>query len=90
MTALAKHGLIRSIRGRAGGYVVAKPLRRISLADIVEAVEGFKRQPQCLFGSRTANRDTLPMHDRWVRHQRSVIRTLTKTSLADIVPASRR
>ena len=67
LTALAKHGLIRSIRGRSGGYVVAKSLRKIPLADIVEAVEGFERQPQCFFGFSTCKLDEpCAMHARWV------------------------
>lgn len=91
LTALAKHELVRSIRGRSGGYLLARGLRRIALADIVDAVEGFERQPQCFFGFSACKLDEpCVMHARWVRHQRSVIRTLTKTSLADIVTSPRR
>ena len=70
---------------------MAKSLKKIPLADIVEAVEGFERQPQCFFGFSTCKLDEpCAMHARWVRHQRAVIRTLTTTSLADIVSTPRR
>ena len=37
---LAAHGLLRSIRGAHGGIQLARPAAAITLADIVEAVEG--------------------------------------------------
>ena len=37
---LAKAGLIKSVRGAGGGIQLARPAAAISLADIVEAVEG--------------------------------------------------
>jgi len=40
MGQLAASGLLRSARGAAGGYSLAKPAAEISLADMVEAVEG--------------------------------------------------
>ena len=40
MGQLAATGLLRSARGAAGGYSLAKPAAEISLADMVEAVEG--------------------------------------------------
>lgn len=40
MGQLAAYGLLRSVRGAGGGFSLAKPASEISLADIVEAVEG--------------------------------------------------
>ena len=40
MGQLAACGLLRSVRGAAGGFSLAKRPAEISLADIVEAVEG--------------------------------------------------
>jgi FeS assembly SUF system regulator len=40
MGQLAGCGLLRSVRGATGGYSLAKTADEISLADIVEAVEG--------------------------------------------------
>ena len=37
---LGKAGLLRSLRGAGGGLQLARPAAAISLADIVEAVEG--------------------------------------------------
>jgi Rrf2 family protein len=40
MQKLAAHGLLVGQRGAGGGYALARPVDAISLADIVEAVEG--------------------------------------------------
>ena len=40
MQQLARHGLLVGHRGAGGGYALARPVIEISLADIVEAVEG--------------------------------------------------
>jgi FeS assembly SUF system regulator len=40
MGQLAACGLLSSVRGAGGGFALARPANEISLADIVEAVEG--------------------------------------------------
>ena len=40
MGQLAGQGLLSSVRGAGGGFALARPAEGISLADIVEAVEG--------------------------------------------------
>ena len=40
MGRLAAEGLLTSVRGAAGGFTLARPAGEISLADVVEAVEG--------------------------------------------------
>ena len=40
MGRLAAEGLLTSVRGAAGGFALARDAAKISLADIVEAVEG--------------------------------------------------
>ena len=40
MGQLAASGLLSSVRGAGGGFTMARPVTEISLADIVEAVEG--------------------------------------------------
>ena len=44
---LAKADLLDSQRGATGGYSLARPVPEISLADIIEAVEGPIHMTQC-------------------------------------------
>jgi FeS assembly SUF system regulator len=50
MGQLAACGLLTSMRGAAGGFALAKPANEISLADIVEAVEGPIAMSACSDG----------------------------------------
>ena len=50
MQRLAAHGLLTGTRGSGGGYALARPVSAISLADIVEAVEGPIAMTQCADG----------------------------------------
>jgi FeS assembly SUF system regulator len=50
MGVLAGRGLLRSIRGAAGGFSLARAAQEISLADIVEAVEGPIAMSACSDG----------------------------------------
>ena len=50
MQRLALHGLLVGQRGAGGGYALARQAGEISLADIVEAVEGPISLTQCADG----------------------------------------
>ena len=45
---LSRAGLLRSVRGSGGGLKLARPAAAITLADIVEAVEGPIALTQCI------------------------------------------
>jgi FeS assembly SUF system regulator len=47
MGKLAAAGLLTSVRGAGGGFTLARDITEISLADIVEAVEGPIAMTQC-------------------------------------------
>ena len=44
---LRKAGLVRSIRGAGGGYVLAKDMKEISVGDILRALEGSLEPVEC-------------------------------------------
>jgi FeS assembly SUF system regulator len=50
MGVLAGSGLLSSVRGAGGGFALARPAQDISLADIVEAVEGPIAMTVCSSG----------------------------------------
>src|SRR5205085_2362841 len=50
MGLLAACGLLSSVRGAGGGFALSKPANEISLADIVEAVEGPIAMSACSDG----------------------------------------
>ena len=50
MQQLSRHGLLTGQRGAGGGYALARAVTGISLADIIEAVEGPIALTQCADG----------------------------------------
>ena len=53
MGRLASAGLLASARGTGGGFVLARAAERISLADIIEAVEGPIAMTVCVDEARS-------------------------------------
>lgn len=85
LTDLTRNGLLRSVRGRNGGFALSRRTRDIRLAEIVEAVEGTNKQPECFFGFPKCALDApCAMHEVWVRSQRTIRDALHSTRLADI------
>lgn len=52
---LQRHGLVTSRKGARGGYALARPPGRITLADVIDAIEGEFRLTPCCDG--TSRRD---------------------------------
>ncbi len=67
MGKLAAAGLLTSVRGFGGGFTLARGIADISLADIVEAVEGPIAMTQCS-GSDEASDCALDAHCRVKPH----------------------
>lgn len=72
---LTAAGLLNATRGIGGGIAFARPARDITLADIVEAVEGPIAMTQCS-GSDEASDCALDAHCRVKPHMSLVSRTV--------------
>jgi len=56
LTALKSAGLVQSVRGPGGGFVLARPPTEIKLSDILHAAEGPLSLVDCVADSRVCNR----------------------------------
>ena len=68
MQRLAGAGLLVGQRGAGGGYALSRPVSEISLADIVEAVEGPIAMTQCVGQEDGASDCALDTHCRVKAH----------------------
>jgi len=85
MTDLSKQGLLLSIRGRGGGFRIIKDLSEITLADIVEAVEGMSSFNACILGfDECSSENPCALHFVWEKNKENFIKMLKETSLEDI------
>jgi FeS assembly SUF system regulator len=71
MGKLAGAGLLTSVRGAGGGFALSRPGDQISLADIIEAVEGPIAMTQCS-GHEDASDCALDAHCRVKPHMNIV------------------
>jgi Rrf2 family protein len=93
---LRKAGLVDSRRGARGGYLLARPASQITMAEIVEALEGSIVPIECIslgadgsiVCSRESERDHVcPTKLLWTRVRSSIVRTLMETTLESLLGA---
>ena len=85
---LTKKGMLRSIRGANGGYHCDMDTADISVADIIEAIEGPIALTACVSGSpkNCPIEDTCLLGNRWNPVNRAVQAALAEVSLTDLIP----
>ncbi|HEX7324099.1 MAG TPA: SUF system Fe-S cluster assembly regulator [Rhodanobacteraceae bacterium] len=85
MKQLARAGLVESFRGAAGGYRLARAARDISLADIVEALDGPIGLTECSLGHGGCERQSYCAVSRdWQGIGAAIDAALRAVSLADM------
>ncbi len=85
MQQLARSGLVRSRRGAKGGYALSRPPRRITLREVIEAVEGPIFLNVCLIRKGECPRDAIcPVHDVWREAQRRLFEVLDSRTMEDL------
>ena len=85
MTDLAKSGYLMSVKGRDGGFRIIKDLKEISLANIVQSVEGMDSFNACILGfHECSNENPCAMHFVWEENKKKLLQTLESTSLSDL------
>jgi Rrf2 family iron-sulfur cluster assembly transcriptional regulator len=81
----SKIGLVRSYRGTGGGFVLGRPPGKITLLEVVEAVEGPIIPNRCVTGEGVCDRSgSCNVHPVWVSVQDQVRGILTKVTLKDL------
>ncbi len=86
MKLLAKDGLVMSIRGASGGYGLGRVAVEITVAHMIQAIEGPIALTSCV---EAADDDCgiealCPMHGHWNRVNSAVHRALSEVTLADM------
>lgn len=81
---LKQNRLISSREGMKGGYLLSQPAQRISLQQIIEAVEGKTGLVSCLYGH--CLQEQVCCHKQvWWKMQNKIALELKKISLKDLL-----
>jgi FeS assembly SUF system regulator len=88
LNALARAELVSSQRGAAGGYRLSRRPERITVTEIVQALEGPIALTACVDGSENQCdvASLCPMRGNWERVNRAIRRALDEVTLADMMP----
>ncbi len=92
MSALKREGLVRSVRGSQGGYLLAKSSSEILVGDIIEAIEGPVTPMSCVENSLSGvgvcwqeiNPNLCAVHGIWKEVKASVMSVLNATTVQDL------
>ncbi len=90
LTSLSKEGFIRSVQGRNGGFCLAKAPSEITLASIVDAVEGLSVMQTCIMGFKDCPFDhKCAMHSTWEETRSNILNILETTTLDKLIPENK-
>jgi Rrf2 family transcriptional regulator, cysteine metabolism repressor len=92
---LRRAGLIESRRGAHGGYLLAREPAQITMAEVVEALEGRIAPIECITSSPDGTIRCVRESDAehicttkvlWTRVRGAIVNTLQETTLAELIP----
>ena len=83
---LARGGLVVSLRGARGGYLLARPAGQISLVDIIDAMDGPIGMTECsVTPGLCAQESPCAVRANWQRINQAVIGVLQNITLAEML-----
>jgi Rrf2 family transcriptional regulator, cysteine metabolism repressor len=86
LTTMKSAGLVQSVRGAKGGYLLAKEPEEITLEDIVTALEGQLEFTDCVREHRVcANVEMCPTHRVWAEMSDVVKKFLRERTLSELI-----
>jgi len=86
ITSLKVAGLVKSIRGAHGGYILGKDPVQIKLSQIIKALEGSIAPVECVDDPDFCSRAELCVtRDVWVQIKKAMDKVLESISLKDLV-----
>lgn len=90
MSALKSAGIVRSVRGKYGGYELARPPESITLAEVYRVLEGTPAPVECVEQPETCSlSETCSTRDTWVEIRDAVEGVLQNTTVEDLAERSR-
>lgn len=82
---LRKHDVVASVRGPGGGYCLSRPANKISMSDIIVAVDESLDATQC-HGMGNCNEDRQCItHDLWMGLNRTISSYLDSVTLQQLI-----
>lgn len=84
MQALVRAGVVTAMRGKAGGFQLARPGRETSVLDVVNAVEPLRRIQSCPLHLPQHGNHLCPLHSKLDQAAAMLEREFRNTCVADL------
>lgn len=79
---LTESGIIASKKGKAGGFYLIKNPKKVTLIDIVAAIDGLEIFNTCILGFPECNPyNPCPLHDKWGQLRKVAYQILTDETI---------
>ena len=82
---LRRYSLVDSVRGPGGGYCLARPGNKITVADVVRAVDEQLDATQCGGKENCCDEERCMTHELWTTLNAKMYEYLASVTLADLV-----
>ncbi|MDZ7345132.1 MAG: Rrf2 family transcriptional regulator [candidate division KSB1 bacterium] len=88
---LSRKGLLTSLKGPAGGFMLAMPAKEITLLHIVEAIDGKALFEKCVLGfPECSGKNPCPVHETWARLRENLRMMLMSKSIAQMAKETKK
>lgn len=85
ITLLKKSSLVKSLRGRKGGYLLARPANQIKLDEIIRALEGPLSVVECVSNATYCHRSNFcSVREVWITLSDKIEEVLFSFTLSDL------
>jgi Rrf2 family cysteine metabolism transcriptional repressor len=81
--------IVKSVKGKGGGFILARPPERIYLMDLIKALQGPVRLAECVLNPNAcAGVRTCPLRKRILKLQKSFVAEIKSITLASLAEES--
>ncbi len=88
MTELVKLEFVVSIRGREGGFALAKNPAEVTILEVLNSFNEFTHYNDCILGIGACNaHKKCILHDKWIEPKNMIKKMFKETTLLNVNPA---
>ena len=82
---LVRARVLKSTRGRNGGFAIATPPSQVPLRAVIEAIDDVEKKKDCILGqTQCSDRLACPLHDFWKDVRNRYVRELEHKTVAEL------
>jgi Rrf2 family protein len=89
MQSLSRAGVVKSQRGLNGGFTLAHDPKRLSILEVVNAVDPIQRFPECPLGIPSHGRRLCPLHSRLDQAAAMIEQSFGQTMVGELIDVPR-